>query len=433
MTDEQYPVTGPRWARNFFPIWLGQAFSMLGSGLVQFALVWYLTDKTGSTAILATATLVAILPQAFLSPFAGALVDRWNRRWVQIISDAITAFAILVLAALFLTNHIQTWHIFVIMFIRSLGGAFQFPAMQASTSLMVPQKHLSRLAGANQALQGLLTIAAPPLGALLMALIPIQSILSIDVITAILAITPLFFVFVPQPELTGGNVPVTPRVVLKDVAAGLRYVFNWRGMLVIILMATAINFLYNPAFTFLPLLVTRHFNGGAAQLGWLESAYGIGVVAGGLLLGAWGGFRRKIVTSLVGLISSAVGILLIGLASPSGYSLALTGMLVLGLTNPLINGPIFALLQTKVEPQMQGRVFTTVMSLAIIASPLSLAIAAPVAEWLGLQSWYIIGGIVTFALTTIAFFNRDVMSIDDQQPGGILQLAAEVAVPAASD
>ena len=230
MTDEQYPVTGPRWARNFFPIWLGQAFSMLGSGLVQFALVWYLTDKTGSTAILATATLVAILPQAFLSPFAGALVDRWNRRWVMIISDAITALAVLVLAALFLTKSIQIWHIFVIMFIRSLGGAFQFPAMQASTSLMVPQKHLSRLAGANQALQGLLTIAAPPLGALLMALIPIQSILAIDVITAILAITPLFFVVVPQPELTGGHVPVTPRVVLKHVAAGLRSVFNWRGM-----------------------------------------------------------------------------------------------------------------------------------------------------------------------------------------------------------
>lgn len=162
-----------RWLRRFAPLWGGQAMSLLGSRLVQFALVWHLTVQTGSTAVLATATLVAMLPEVLLGPFAGALVDRWDRRKVMIFADAAVALTTLGLVLLFLTGRVEIWQIYAAMFLRSLGGAFHWPAMQASTSLMVPQKHLARLSGANQALQGLLSIAAPPLGALLLGLMPI--------------------------------------------------------------------------------------------------------------------------------------------------------------------------------------------------------------------------------------------------------------------
>ena len=134
-----------RWLRRFALLWGGQAMSLLGSRLVQFALVWHLTVQTGSTAVLATATLVALLPEVLLSPFAGALVDRWDRRKVMIFADGAVALTTVGLVLLFLTGAIQIWHIYAAMFLRGLGGAFHWPAMQASTSLMVPQKHLSGL------------------------------------------------------------------------------------------------------------------------------------------------------------------------------------------------------------------------------------------------------------------------------------------------
>ncbi len=409
-----------KWLLQFGPIWLGQAFSLLGSSLVQFALVWHLTVQTGSTAVLATATLVALLPQVLLGPFAGALVDRWDRRKVMIIADSAIALTTLALVGLFFAGAIEVWHIYAAMFLRSLGGAFHWPAMQASTSLMVPKEHLPRLAGANQALNGMINIAAPPLGALLLSLLPIHSVLAIDIGTALIAILPLFFIAIPRPIRSDAGDIVTPATVWRDVRMGLRYVSSWPGMLAILMMASIINFLLNPAFSFLPLLVTRRFNGGAIELGWLESGFGIGMITGGLLLGIWGGFRKKITTSLFGLIGMGAGILAVGLAPGTGYWIALGGLALTGFMNPLVNGPLFALLQTKVEPEMQGRVFTLVGSLSAAMSPLGMLFAAPVAEWLGIQSWYIIGGIATALMGVAGFMIKVVYTIDDQSPGGQL-------------
>ncbi|MHB8192871.1 MAG: MFS transporter [Bellilinea sp.] len=409
-----------KWLLQFGPIWLGQAFSLLGSSLVQFALVWHLTVQTGSTAVLATATLVALLPQVLLGPFAGALVDRWDRRKVMIIADSAIALTTLALVGLFFAGAIEVWHIYAAMFLRSLGGAFHWPAMQASTSLMVPKEHLPRLAGANQALNGMINIAAPPLGALLLSLLPIHSVLAIDIGTALIAILPLFFIAIPRPIRSDDGGIVTPATVWRDVRMGLRYVSSWPGMLAILMMASIINFLLNPAFSFLPLLVTRQFNGGAIELGWLESGFGIGMITGGLLLGIWGGFRKKITTSLFGLIGMGAGILAVGLAPGTGYWIALGGLALTGFMNPLVNGPLFALLQTKVEPEMQGRVFTLVGSLSAAMSPLGMLFAAPVAEWLGIQSWYIIGGIATALMGVAGFMIKVVYTIDDQSPGGQL-------------
>ena len=409
-----------KWLLQFGPIWLGQAFSLLGSSLVQFALVWHLTVQTGSTAVLATATLVALLPQVLLGPFAGALVDRWDRRKMMIIADSAIALTTLALVGLFFAGAIEVWHIYAAMFLRSLGGAFHWPAMQASTSLMVPKEHLPRLAGANQALNGMINIAAPPLGALLLSLLPIHSVLAIDIGTALIAILPLFFIAIPRPIRSDAGDIVTPATVWRDVRMGLRYVSSWPGMLAILMMASIINFLLNPAFSFLPLLVTRQFNGGAIELGWLESGFGIGMITGGLLLGIWGGFRKKITTSLFGLIGMGAGILAVGLAPGTGYWIALGGLALTGFMNPLVNGPLFALLQTKVEPEMQGRVFTLVGSLSAAMSPLGMLFAAPVAEWLGIQSWYIIGGIATALMGVAGFMIKVVYTIDDQSPGGQL-------------
>jgi len=212
------------WKAPFFTLWSGQAVSLFGSQLVQFALVWWLTQKTGSATVLATATLVAILPNVLLGPVAGVLVDRWNRRLIMMGADALVALTTVGLALLFALGVVQVWHVYLAMLIRAAAGTFQFPAMQASTSLMVPNEQLSRISGLNQTLQGLLNIAAPPVGALLLGLLPLQGILAIDVGTALFGILPLFFIAVPQPQPAPGPSGGAQPSFWGELRAGLEYV-----------------------------------------------------------------------------------------------------------------------------------------------------------------------------------------------------------------
>jgi DHA3 family macrolide efflux protein-like MFS transporter len=403
------------WKRTFFVIWIGQAFSLLGSNLVQFALVWWLTKTTGSPAGLATATFVALLPNVFLAPFAGALVDRWNRRKVMILADASIAIATLVLVILFWSGLIQIWHVYLIMFIRALGNTFHWPAMRASTSLMVPEKQLSRIAGLNESLGGLMNIASPPLGALLLEALPMQHVLSIDILTAILAILPLLFVTIPQPKKTLSENAISPKQLLADVAEGYRYMVKWTGLFILSIMATIVNFMINPAFTLTPLLVTKYFNGGVWHLSWMESVFSIGVVTGGLVLSVWGGFQRRIYTTLMGVTGMGLGILLITFAPQNMFILAIIGMALAGFMNPITNGPIFSIMQTRVAPEMQGRVFTLLNSLTSAMSPLGMLVAAPVAEQFGIRAWFLLGGISCILLAIVGLLVPAVVHIEDNR------------------
>jgi DHA3 family macrolide efflux protein-like MFS transporter len=412
----------PRWQRPFFLIWGGQAFSLLGSSLVQFALVWWLTQQTGSATVLATATLVAVLPGILIGPFAGALVDRWSRRWVMVVADAVIALTTAWAVTLAWNGALQPWHVYVIMFVRATGGAFHWPAMQASTSLMVPGQHLARVAGMNQTLYGVMNIMAPPLGALLLSLLALPAVLLIDIGTALLAILPLLFIAVPQPParpaVDGPDGAAARPSVLADLRAGLRYVWAWPGLLLLMLMATVINFVITPAFSLMPLLVVDHFQGGPWHLGGLESAFGVGVVLGGLLLSAWGGFKRRMYTSLLGLVGLGLGVMLIGLTPVTMFGLALGAMFLAGFTQPMVNGPIMAIMQAKVDADMQGRVFTLLHAAASAMTPLSLAVAGPVADAVGVNPWYVAGGLGCILMAGVGLFLRPVLTIEDHQMAG---------------
>jgi len=402
------------WARRFFTIWTGQAFSLLGSQLVSFAVIWWMTQTTGSATVLATASLVGLLPQVILGPLTGTLVDRWNRRLTMILADGTIAAATVVLAVLFALGNVQVWQIYILLFIRSVCGGFHWPAMQASTTMMVPKEHLSRIQGFNQMLNGGMSIASAPLGALLLAVIPMEGILAIDVFTAMLAIIPLFFFQVPQPERNDLHPDLNGKsTVWQDFRSGLSYVWSWPGLMMIGVMATVINFLLTPAFSLLPILVTKHFNGQAIQLATLESFSGIGFIVGGLILGAWGGFKRRILTSLMGLMGMAAGCLVMGLLPPSAFAIAVGTMLYLGIISPIVNGPLLAAVQAAVAPEMQGRVFTLIQSMAGGMSPIGLIIAGPVADKIGVQAWFIIGGIVTALMGISSFFVPAIMRFED--------------------
>lgn len=403
----------PKSLRPFFTIWIGQAFSLLGSNLVQFALVWWLTESTGSATVLATATLVAILPGVIIGPVAGTLVDRWKRRWVMVVADAVIALTTLWAVFMAWSGQLQPWHVYVIMFIRATAGSFHWPAMQASTTLMVPEQLLSRVAGLNQTLYGLMQIAAPPLGALMLAISSLPAILLVDVVTAVIAIVPLLFIDVPEPIKQNTDTRVARPSVLQDLRAGLRYVIHWPGLLLLMVIATTINFLVTPAFSLMPILVVKVFNGGAWQLGGLESAFGIGMVLGGVTLSAWGGFRRRILTSLVGLIGMGAGITVLGLVPPEAFRVALVAIFVAGFMNPIVNGPVMAVMQATVEPEMQGRVFTLLQSAASAMSPLSLAVAGPMADTLGVQVWYVVGGLACVLIGIGGYFVPALMHLED--------------------
>lgn len=401
--------------RRFIPIWVAQIFSLLGSSLVQFALVWWITRETGSAVLLTMATLVAILPDVLLGPFAGALVDRLNRRMVMIIADVIIALFTLALALLFAFDLIQIWHIFVVLFLRSVGGIFHWPAMQASTSLMVPDKHLARFAGLNQAIRGGLNIVAPPLGALLMSVLKFYQVIGVDVITAIIAITPLLFILIPQPVRPDAAELVTPGSIWRDTIEGFQYMKKWKGLLYLTLIGAVLNFMLAPAGALMPLMVTQHFNRGVWELSLLESAMGIGIVAGGLTLGVWGGFKSKITTSLLGVIGLGLGVLVFGLAPANVFWIAVAGMAVLGFMNPIANGPLQAIMQSKVPPEMQGRVMGLMGSICMMMMPLSLLISAPVAELLGLRVWYWLGGGLVMIIGAAAFLVPSVIALDRSQ------------------
>jgi MFS transporter, DHA3 family, macrolide efflux protein len=418
-----------RWQRPFFLIWGGQAFSLLGSSLVQFALVWWLTQQTGSATVLATATLVAVLPGILIGPIAGALVDRWPRRWVMVIADAAIALTTVWAVTLAWSGSLQPWHVYIVMFIRATGGAFHWPAMQASTSLMVPGPHLARVAGMNQTLYGLMNIMAPPLGALLLSLLALPFLLLIDVATAAMAILPLLFIPVPQPPAQQVAAGAARRPsMLSDLRAGVRYVVNWPGLLLLMLIATGINFVLTPAFSLMPLLVVDHFQGGPWHLGGLESVFGVGVVLGGLLLSTWGGFQRRIYTSLMGLVGMGLGVTMIGLTPAALFPVALAAMFLAGFTQPLVNGPVMAIMQAKVAPEMQGRVFTLLHAAASAMTPLSLAVAGPVADAVGITPWYIVGGLGCLAMAGVGLLLPLVMHIEDDRHGTEAP-AAVAAVP----
>jgi DHA3 family macrolide efflux protein-like MFS transporter len=399
-----------RWLPLFFTIWGGQVFSLLGSRIVQFALVWWLTKTTGSAVVLTTATIAALIPGVALGPFIGPLIDRWNRRHVMIVADSLIALATALLAALFALGIAEAWHIYVIMFARSVGGAFHWPAMQASTTLMVPGKHYSRIAGLNQSLQGAASLVGPAIGALLIEILPMQGVLAVDVLTAAIAVLPLLFIAIPQPKSVARAMPS----FRQDFVEGFRFLTAWPGLIGVALIASFLNFLLAPAGSLIPLLVTKHFGGGAYHLAGLQMASGVGVIAGGLILTAWGGFKRRMATAMFGVIFLGVGAIVLGLAPASLFALAIFAVLLTGLMQPIANGSIMAALQASTPPDMQGRLFSLLGSAAGAMMPLGLFLAGQLADRLGAGAWYIVGGAACILLGGLGLTIPAIVNLEER-------------------
>ena len=404
------PQSERGWAARFFTLWTGQALSLLGSQLVQFAIIWYITQETNSATSLAIASMMGLLPQVVLSPFIGTWVDRGNRRLILIAADAIVAVATISLAILFALGIVQIWQIYIVLLVRAVAGGFHQSAFGASIVLLVPKEHLARVQGFNQALQGAVNILSAPLGAYLLAVLPMQGILGIDVGTALIAILILAFIRIPQPERSSK----TPSTFWQDFAAGFRYVAAWRGLVILLGLVMVINFFYSATEPLTPLLVRNHFQGGAAELGWWLSSFAVGTVLGGLILGAWGGFKRKVVTAQLGLVLMGLSTVIVGIVPPNLFWVGLVSNFIVGLLLPIINGSYGATLQASIVPEMQGRVFAFILSAAMLVSPLALMIAGPFADAFGMQLWFLVAGVSCTLMGIFGFFSSDVMTMEER-------------------
>ncbi len=403
---------GPGWQWRFWAIFCGQAASLVGSALTQFVLIWWITDTTGSVSALALAGLVALLPQALLGPLGGTLADRYSRRLTMIAADLVSALCMLVLIALFLTEQIELWHIYTMMFIRSAMQAFQQPAAAASTAMLVPESFLPRAAGLNQTLMGIMTIAAAPLGALAISVMPIGYALSIDVATAVLGIVPLLIYAIPQ-----NRVPKDQRSSLwAEFRAGVSLVRHDPVLLRVYLLLTAVVLVLMPSFTLVPLLVKEHFGGGPTEVALIEGLGGAGMIVGGMIVTALAP-KRLLLWVLWGFALSCFTFAFAALVPGNLFWLAILFWVASSVTFIMGNAPLTVLIQTTVPNHMQGRALSLMATMMGLAAPVGLAIATPVGEVIGVRWLFVAMGILS-GLVSLAGFLSPVLRRTWRRPEG---------------
>ncbi len=408
-TSLENNITG-NWKPRFFSIWIGQALSLIGSALTQFVLLWWITKTTESASALAIAGVMGLLPQALLGPLGGTLADRLSRRTIMIVADSISAIAMIVMVYLFSSNQIALWHIYSLMFLRSSMQAFQSPAAAASTSLLVPNDWLPRVAGMNQAMAGIMTIAAAPLGALALAFLPFQGALMIDVVTAVLGIVPLFIYAIPQTKRLE-----TKTSVWTDFKEGLAYVKNRQGLLMLYGLLGLVVLTVMPTFALTPLLVKQHFGGGVNEVALMEGLAGIGMIAGGILISLNPLFKKRIVTLLISFIISCGTVALTALAPSNALWLATIWWTLSGITFSTGNAPMMAIIQTSVPNQIQGRVLSLMTTVMGLAGPIGLAIAGPLGDAIGVRGVFIVGGTLSAIVCALGFFSSRLMQIETKE------------------
>lgn len=400
-------IAGP-WRLRFWTIWTSQALSLAGSALTQFVLIWWVTQTTGSTSALAIAGIVALLPQALLGPFGGTVADRFNRRTILILADTISAACMLVLVWLFQSEQIQLWHIYIMMAIRSSMQAFQQPAAAASVAMLVPADWLSRAAGLNQALGGIITIAAAPLGAFALALLPFQGALLIDVVTALLAVGLLFVHRIPQPERNA----TAQASLLGDFVAGVRLVVHHRGLLLLYVVITLMVLLIMPIFNLIPLFVTTHFGGNVNQVALMQAIGGVGLIAGGIMAFVIN-VQRKIVILLLAYALACALIAGTALAPSSMFWLAVACWALGAGAFSAGNAMLMALLQSRVPNIFQGRVLSLLTTIMGVAAPIGLGLVALFGTLIDVRDVFIIGGGLAALICLLGFAAPSLMRIEE--------------------
>lgn len=411
------------WKRTFAIIWTGQFVSLLSSSAVNFAIIIWLSLETGSAEVLAFAAIAAFLPQTIIGPFAGVYIDRWDRKRTMIAADGFIALCTLIMSVLFYLGYSDLVFIYILLALRSIGSAFHMPAMQASVPLLAPESELLRIGGINQVIQSVSSIAGPALGALAIGLMDIGNVLLLDIGGAIIAISSLLLVRIPNPKRTGEHQPGIKQV-LRDLRLGIRAVTSDKGISWLFLFSVLATFCIMPVAVLFPLLTLEHFNGGKFEMSLIEVVWGIGMLVGGGLLGIFKPTMNKVI------IINAMHILL-------GASLAVSGVLPVtgfiffvaltvlgGVAASIYNASFTTILQEKIDAAMLGRVFSMYFSIALLPSMIGLLSTGFLADTIGIALTFVILGSVISIIGIVSFFVPELMKLGfkvGEQPAAVEQ------------
>ena len=379
------------WKKTFAVIWSGQLASILSSEVVAYSIIFWMSLETGSAEVLALAAIAGMLPQSLLGPLVGVYVDRWDRKRTMILADSFIALCTLALTALFWLGAARMWHIYILLACRSAGSAFHIPAMQASVPLLAPASQLTRIAGVNQIIASLSSIAGPALGALLINLTSIGNILLLDVAGADTT---------RKPDLW------------REFREGFSAMHAIPGMGWFFTLAIVVWFFIMPVGVMFPLMTLQHFGGGAFEMSLIEIVWGGGALVGGAVMGARTYRVSRIV--LVNLMYLVVGLsfALSGLLSPAGFLWFALFTAAAGISSSVFNASFVSVVQTRIEAGMLGRVMSLYRSFGLLPAALGLLGTGFLAENVGLTTTFVVAGTIIVAVGAAGFFIPSVMRLD---------------------
>lgn len=403
----------------------GQTISMFGSALVQYALIWYVTMGTQSGKMVTIATVVGFIPMMLIIPFGGVIADRMNRRFVIASADALVALSTLGLMLAFIAGHGSYTLIFVTMGIRALGGGIQSPAVSALLPQIVPKEELGRINGYNTAIQAGVNLLAPMAAGGIYAIATIEWILAIDLFTAAIGIG-ILLLFVKVPA-HAGVVDKLQQSGLADLKNGIRYIRKQALVRRMIAYFACINFLVTPVALLTPLQVTRTFANDSTYLAMIEAAFAGGMLAGGIVIASWGGFKSRIAT--IAVATATFGVLTILIGVPYAFWLYLMWMALAGFVLPGVNTPAVTIIQLSTDERYMGRVFSVINMIGIAAMPLAMVIFGPLSDRIAIEGMLIATGIAVAIIGLIMLSDKRARVLENEivaaAPGGI---AAEGAV-----
>lgn len=384
----------------------GQAVSLFGSALVQYAIIWYITLNTKSGQMLTVSAIFGFLPQIAISLFAGVWADRYNRRMLIILSDLLIAASTLILAVLFMMGYKDIWMLFIVSGIRSFGTGIQTPAVNAMVPQIVPQDKLAKVNGLNGSILTLIMLVAPAVSGALLSMSTIEVIFFIDVVTAMIAVAIMAVLKVSihkkaaEKQNTG---------YLDDLKAGIKYAGDHPFVRSLLVFYLIFFFLVTPVAFLTPLMVTRTFGEEVWKLTFNEMAYFAGSIAGGLVFAAWGGFKDRVFTIAIACISFGILTAVLGLSNIFWFYLVI--MFLEGVGMPFFSTPLTVLLQEKVDADMQGRVFGMLQIVSSTALPVGMLVFGPLADILSIELLLVVTGVLMTASGVSIFYNRGLRSV----------------------
>lgn len=363
---------------GFTIVWLGQIVSVLASTMSQFALTIWVFEQTQSATALGLMQVFFITPFLLISPAAGVMVDRYNRKLMMMVSDLAAGIATVLILVFQYFGILEIWHLYFASVIYGLGNAFQWPAYSAAISTMIPKEQLGRANGMMSLIEAGPAVFAPFLAGALIGVIGLTGILFIDVVTFLFAIGTLLLVHIPQPQKTDEGKKAQGNM-LQEAAYGFKYIFARPSLLGLQMTFFMGNLFAGISFTLLPAMILSRTGNNELIFGTVQSAGAIAGVIGGIIMSAWGGFKRRVHGVLIGWIISGVGVTILGLKG--GVPVWIVGVVITALVIPLMNGSNQAIWQSKIAPDLQGRVFSARRLIAWLTNPISPIIAGTLADY----------------------------------------------------